>query len=165
MERWSVIPDFPDYSVSSLGRVRNDATGRVMALNVNQRGIVIVGMMRGDRQHKRSVPLLVAHAFLPSPPSDAFDTPINLDGDRHNNEAENLAWRPRWFAIKYAQQFHRGDTGIETPIMEIKTRERFDNSWQAATKYGLLDKEIQVATFNRTYVWPTYQEFRSIFRE
>lgn len=161
MEEWCYIPSFPGYSVSDTGCVRNDETGRLMALTMNQQGIVNVGLTRDYIQYRRSVARLVATAFIP-PPRDTFDTPINLDGDRTNNNVWNLVWRPRWFAVKYFQQFINGERGFTVPVMETKTEECFHTSWEAAIKYGLLDREILVATIGRTYVWPTYQTFRVI---
>lgn len=163
MECWRRIFEFPNYSVSSRGRVLNDDTGRYMTLLVNQRGIVNVGLTKGKIQHKRSVSVLVATEFLPFPPNESFDTPINLDGERTNNHAENLMWRPRWFARKYYWQFlPNAPRGFVVPIKELETRERFETSWEAALKYGLIDREILIATLNHTYVWPTYQRFQVI---
>jgi NUMOD4 motif len=158
-EAWEVIPLFPDYSVSNYGRVRSDKFERILALNVNQYGLVQVGLMRDGIQHHRSVPLLVAKAFLP-PLHGPFDTPINLDGDRYNNHVENLTWRPRWFAIKYNQQFrHPYHNSIQAPIIDLKTDEVSENSFECAKRYGLLEEDLVLSILNRTYVWPTYQEF------
>ena len=161
-EEWREILSFPGYSVSDSGRVRNDDTDRLLSLSRNQQGIVNVGLVRSSVQHKRSVIRIVADAFLPPYPIRTFDTPINLDGDRCNNSVFNLLWRPRWFAVKYYQQFHNDRRGFQVPVVETKTDEWFPTSWHAATKYGLLDREILIATLNRTYVWPTYQTFRVI---
>jgi hypothetical protein len=162
MEHWLNIHEFPGYSVSNTGYVRNDDTGRIMTVLVNQRGIAYVGLMKRGVQHKRSVAILVTSAYLPKPKLEAFDTPINLDGDRLNNHIDNLTIRPRWFATKYFQQFNTPPQGIATPIEEVQTGERFENSWEAATKFGLLDKDILMAVMNETYVWPTFQYFRKI---
>lgn len=159
---WKTIDEFPDYSVSDTGLIRNDETGRVITLTRNQQGLIQVGMMKEGLQHKRGVTLLVARAFLESPTLEAFNTPINLDGDRSNNIVSNLMWRPRWFAIKYHKQFETSRSKFARPIFEIKTGEQFKNSRAAAVKYGLLDFDIFMATMNRTYVWPTYQQFRTI---
>lgn len=163
MEVWREIRAFPGYSVSDEGRVRNNETGRTMALLKNQNGIVNVGLTKDLVQYKRSVAILVASVFVPKLPQhrEAFDTPINLDGDRTNNHVTNIMWRPRWFAVKYFRQFREGyQIGFAMPIEEATTGEQFKSSWDAATKYGLLDREIFVSTINRTYVWPTYQKFR-----
>ena len=115
-------------------------------------------MDEGIQRH-RSVPLLVAKAFLPELPGP-FDTPINLDGDRHNNQVDNLVWRPRWFAIKYNQQFrYPYENPIEALIMDLKTYEISENSFECAKRYGLLEKDLVVSILSRTYVWPTYQQF------
>ena len=161
-ERWKHIPGFPNYSVSNTGLIRSEKSGRILSLYENQFGVLCVGMMKDGEQKHRSVPLLVASAFLP-PRGDAFDTPINLDGDRHNNSVENLAWRPRWFAIKYNRQFREPyPYPISQSIEDIKTGEVFINSFDCAKKYGLLEEEVILSILNRTYVWPTYQEFRII---
>lgn len=159
VETWKEIDRFPGYSVSDNGRIRTDKTGRILALNENQYGVVQVGLMRNGVQYHRSVPLLVAKAFLPKD-SEPFDTPINLDGDRHNNHVANLAWRPRWFAIKYNQQFrYPYERPIESNIIDLKTGEVSENSFECAQRYGLLEQDLVLSIMNRTYVWPTYQEF------
>ena len=159
LEQWENIELFPDYAVSTLGRVCSRKTGRILALNVNQYGLVQVGLMRDGLQHHRSVPLLVAKAFL-EPVQGPFDTPINLDGDRHNNRLENLLWRPRWFAIKYNHQFrYPYENSIQAPIIDLKTDEVSENSLECAKRYGLLEEDLVLSILNRTYVWPTYQEF------
>lgn len=160
--KWEPIPEFPGYSVSYAGAVRNDETDRILSPTINQNNVLQVGLVKEGTQYKRGVALLVARAFLPPPFPEAFNTPINLDGDRTNNHVDNLMWRPRWFAIQYHRQFYNGKRGFREPVVETNTGERFPSSWEAAIKYGLLDREIMIATLNMTYVWPTYQEFRVI---
>lgn len=157
---WKPIPDFPGYSVSDYGRVRSDKSERILSQFENQSGLICVGMVRAGIQRHRSVPLLVAKAFLPNE-TDIFNTPINLDGDRHNNAVWNLAWRPRWFAIKYHQQFeNRYEHPIETLIEDIDTGEVSNNSFECAMQYGLLEHDLVLSILNDSVVWPTYQVFR-----
>lgn len=158
-EQWKDIDEFPEYSVSNFGEIRSNKSGRILSTSPNQFGVVQVGLMKNGVQYHRSVPLLVVKAFLPIKPGP-FDTPINLDGDRHNNNLENLVWRPRWFAIKYNRQFREPYYNpITKPIMDKKTQEISPSSFECAKRYGLLEEEIVIAILNRTYVWPTYQEF------
>lgn len=158
-ERWKKVRGFPDYSVSNTGLIRSDKSGRILSLSENQFGVLCVGMMKSGKQRHRSVSLLVAKAFLPTRRA-AFDTPINLDGDRLNNHVENLAWRPRWFAVKYNQQFRYSyKHTIRESIVDIKTGVISENSFECAKQYGLLEEDIVLSIMNRTYVWPTYQEF------
>lgn len=168
MEEWKPIFAFPNYVVSSLGRVMNQDTGKLMTQNKTQFGLPYVGLTKSKVQFRRLVVVLVANAFVPLPTHrnlevlQTFDTPINLDGDRTNNRSDNLAWRPRWFAIMYHKQFHNNERGFNVPIYEVNTGEEFNTSWEAAIKYGLIDKEILLASINRTYVWPTFQQFNTI---
>lgn len=160
MEEWKPVHEFPDYSVHPSGRIRNERTDRLMAQTLNQQGIPMVGFSVNGHYHKRAVAVLVANAFIPRK-FGPFDTPINLDGDRTNNSVENLMWRPRWFAICYHKQFkQRYRNPIRHPIVDMKTREVSENSFEVCKKYGLLEQDLVLSILNRTVVWPTYQEFR-----
>lgn len=160
MTQWREIIEFPGYSVSDTGLVRNDETGYEMRLSPNTRGIFIVGLVKRGVQYKRSVSVLVADAFVTAARSLEFDTPIHLDGDKSNCRADNLAWRPRWFALEYVQQFVTGPKGYACKVQEIRTEEVFGNSWEASVKYGLLEREVVYSIMRQTYVIPTYQRFR-----
>lgn len=162
-DKWRQIQTFPGYSVSDAGSVRNDESGRIMAQLVNQSGVVNVGLTKNRVQYKRSVSLLVADTFMRVKPSKTFDTPINLDGDRYNNGVDNLMWRPRWFAVRYAQQFYNDPVGLNSPVEEVETGEHFNNAWEAAIEYGLLAVDIILATKNRGLVRPTFQRFRMLY--
>jgi NUMOD4 motif-containing protein len=161
MELWKPIRTFPEYSVSDHGRVVN-RHGQPMVLMRNQRGVVHVGLMKGGIQFKRAIAPLVAQEFLPPPPNEAFDTPINLNGDRGDNHRENLLWRPRWFAIKYYKQFFNDARGFQSPIEEVETGEQFETSWDAAIRYGLIDVHIKLAILNQQRVWPTQQLYQRL---
>jgi len=158
-EQWRHIEGFRGYSVSDWGRIRSDKSGRILVLSQNQYGLVYVGMVKNKIQYHRSVPLLVASAFIPNN-LEPFDTPINLDGDRFNNHVDNLVWRPRWFAIKYNQQFKWPCASpIERPIQDLKTGEVSDNSFECSIRYGILESDLIQSISSRTFVWPTYQQF------
>lgn len=161
-EAWKPIVTFKGYSVSDQGQIRNDKSDQILALNVNQAGVQFVGLFRNGVQYHRGVAKLVAQAFIPRT-YPAFDTPINLNGDREDCRVSNLAWRPRWFAIKYFQQFReRYDYGFPNRVRNKKTGAISDNSWQCAIEYGLLERDLVMSIFNRTYVWPLYIEFEGI---
>ena len=164
MENWKPILGFYGYSVSDQGRVRNDDTGRLMTIVRNQGGTCYVGLTKGRKQNRRSLPLLVANAFVP-PVRDRidFDTVIHLDNDQSNNRADNLLWRPHWFVIKYHIQHNNGPLGkLDQPVMDLNTREIYSNTWEVATTYGLIEKDLILSILNRTFVWPTFKEFRFV---
>lgn len=159
---WYPVNGFPGYSVNPLGQVRRDSNGRILVPRYNQYGVPYVGLMREWQQCIRSLPRLVARTFL-QPPSEIFDTPIQIDGDPANCRVDNLMWRPRWYAILYKRQFDdRYDNPIDVPVKARNERERFPNSLEAACRYGLLEREVVLSVLNRTPAWPTYQYFEYV---
>jgi hypothetical protein len=159
VERWAEIPDFPKYSVSNTGKVKREDREPVR-VHVNQQGIAYISLMAGEVQVHRSLARIVASAFVPKR-AEAFDTPINLDGDRLNCVDSNLEWRPRWFAVRYHMQFkHRYLNPIESPLRDMETGEIYDDSWVVATTFGLLEKDVIAAVDNFTVCWPTFKHFQ-----
>lgn len=162
MEQWQVIQEFPDYEVSDYGRVRSLETGRIKVPTKNQQGIPNVLFMRDFDQYRRSVAVLVATEFVPQP-KFTFNTPLHLNGDRGDNTASNLVWRPRWFVLKYYNQFRPGyRPAVNEPIEDASTHRQFKNSLEAAIEFGLIDIEIFLAMSNRTVVFPTNQTFQYV---
>lgn len=159
--KWHKIPGFENYSINRKGQVRNDKRNHIMALRVNKDGVVHVSLSKDGRQYVRGIALLVAKTYLDVPQQKHFNSVIHLDGDRSNNDVDNLQWRPRWFTLVYHKQFENM-RGYNKPIRDRKSGEEFESSWDAVMKYGLLHAELIMSMYNRTYVWPTYQEFEVI---
>lgn len=164
MEEWNRLHQLGlvDYSVSSMGRVRNDRFDRIMRLSINQQGIVKIGLIpEGSHTPKTySVARLVAHYFLDPPRSEAFDTPIHLNGNRTDCRADNLMWRPRWFAVVFHRQFQDPIKEFAQPIICLDTDEIFDNCREPAMRYGVLESEVFSDVTNQGGVWPDHIDFR-----
>lgn len=159
---WVPVEGFPGYSVNPLGQVRKDSSGRLLHTRINQYGVPYVGLTRDWKQHIRSLPRLVASAFIPAP-NPIFDTPINLDGDRTNCQVDNLAWRPRWYAVYYVNQFKDPYANpIMNEIREVDTGEVFSNSLEAGCRFGILEREVVLSILNRTLAFPTFQQFELV---
>jgi hypothetical protein len=160
-ERWNTILDFPMYEVSNFGEIRNKDSGKVLRQSKNGYGIVKVGLFREGFRTSRSVALLVADAFVFGR-NDLCNTPIHLNMDHTDNRADNLRWRPRWFAWKYSQQFDRPRTELTSkPIYEHLDKVWYDDAFEAAMVNGLLVREIikSIHTTQFQPVWPTMQQF------
>lgn len=152
---------FPGYEISNDGLVRNEATGRILKLSDNQGGIVRVGMMRRDegRQVTASLLRLVAKMFVQGR-SATFDTPIQLNGNNHDCSAENIMWRPRWFAIAYKQQFAETESPMmRTSMQDVETNRTYNDSREAAIANGLLEADIMKSVVNGSPCFPTWQIF------
>lgn len=91
-EEWRPVAGFPDYEVSSLGRVASVKRGERQILrggktDTGYRNVLLYrdGVRVGRRIHQ-----LVAHAFLGPRPEGLQIR--HLDGDQLNNEARNLLY-------------------------------------------------------------------------
>lgn len=83
MEEWKLINGY-DYSVSSLGRIRNNRTGRILKGVPNTFGYLQVFLYKNGRSKRFTVHQLVASYFLP----DQMGKEIN-----HINE---ISWILEW---------------------------------------------------------------------
>jgi hypothetical protein len=163
-EIWEDIPDFPDHLVSNFGQIYNMRTRNILVLSGNQQGVCRVALLRDGKQYQRSVSLLVATAFIPRP-YPHFNTAINLDGDRTNCRADNLAWRPRWFSARYHRQFSRNDVkNSHRPIFDETANQVFINMRAVCITYGVLAIDVMNGIESGQYVFPLGHTFRYVNR-
>lgn len=154
MEEFRVISDFPMYKVSNTGRIINTHRDTEMSLSHNAYGEVTVGLWRDDKQYRRAVRGIVARAFVKGK-TDVFNTPIFLDGDRDNLDAQNLAWRPRWFAMAHIKQFdNESPWWYAGPVRNTRDDMIYPNIIEAAIATGSLVYDIRDSLMNQTRVFP-----------
>lgn len=100
-ELWLTAPGFPDYEVSSLGRVRrsvrpgNWKPGVLLKPYRRTDGYVLIGLYREKRQQITCyLHRLVCEAFHGPPPDLSYEA-AHENGVSHDNRASNLAWKKR----------------------------------------------------------------------
>lgn len=154
-----VIPGFPNYKITSDGRVFNLRTEKEMMLSPTLNGDLTVGLVREHRQYRYSVKGLVARAFVDGE-TELFNTPILLDGDKHNLKAENILWRPRWFAWLYTRQFAtKPDWYFFGPLVDTTTNTPYPDYLTASITNGILCADIRESIYSGHHVFPTRQRF------
>lgn len=156
-EEWRPVEAFPRYSVSDLGRVRNEDTDRILRVSQNRNGILYVPLRSDKRQYNRSIAKLVLEAFVPRP-NQYFDTPIYLNNQQLNCSLRNLMWRPRWFAMKYTMQFNQNLRRYPA-IRDKWTEEVFPTIWHVVPVRGLLYMDVAISTQQHVGVFPTKDLF------
>lgn len=161
---WETLEEFPNYAVSNFGEFVNMRTDRDVRPSMNQMGHSKITLVRDRQQYTRSVAQLVAQAFVPRDENDDhFDTPIHLDGDLMNCTAENLMWRPRWFAIRYQRQFqYEGFHNDQGHRIELISGDHYYSMKEVCTKNGLYFYDVIKSCVEETFVPMTYQEFRNV---
>ena len=158
-EIWVVSERFPSYSVSDLGRVVNNSTGKVVKPSITSSGLVKIGLMSAGKQRTTSLALLVAETFVEGR-NEQFNTPIQLNGNPADNRAVNLVWRPRYFAWRYTRQFHESFGG-NTNVKVIDEAGRiYRNMEEAATTNGLLTFDVYMSVYSGKPTFPTGQVFK-----
>lgn len=99
MEDWKIIEEYPNYMVSSEGKVksieRNDSRGRhkkgkILSPRYNTRGYITVVLYKNGKPQTFRVNRLVAQVFIPNPDNKPYVDHIN--GDRADNRVCNLRW-------------------------------------------------------------------------
>ena len=89
-EYWRVIDGFPNYDVSTDGRVRNSQTGKMRKLKIETNGYIRVGLNKDDKQSNHYVHRLVASAFCNK--EDNCNVVDHIDHNPVNNNYQNLRW-------------------------------------------------------------------------
>ena len=155
-EKWKILHEFPNYEISNLGRIYNSREDIMMRTSQTGHGNIKITLVaeQGIR-YTRSVAQLVAEAFV-DPPNALCNTVVVLDGDLSNVTAENLIWRPAWFAWKYIRQLR-----VEQPhyyhnlrVMNLITGVEYSNIIEAGMTEGLLFADIWRSTYTGAEIFP-----------
>ena len=87
MEQWLKCEEFENYSVSSLGNLRNDKTGRLLKLQFNNRGAYKYSF---PEKKQRLIHRVIAKAFIPN--LDNLPVIDHINRNPADNRVENLRW-------------------------------------------------------------------------
>lgn len=183
-EVWAPIKGCPGYLVSSFGRVKREATERLMKLSPHGSGLMVLlrvsGKTRGFQVHR-----LVAKAFCTGESAET-DIVRHKDGDRTNNRADNLYWgsrkdkcpvEERWKPVTLRNSdldvtgWEVSDLGrvrkngqIVEPLMRCLSRKRGDKGFQPAIHFEGRKFPVLLTTIVAEAWVPNPHGSRSVYR-
>ncbi len=164
MDELRVIEDFPEYGVAKDGSIYNLATQNIRRASYTREGAVKITLFRDNRPYTRSLPKIVAEAWLYNDFNpEIFDTPIHLDNDLSHNHVDNLAWRPRWFAVKYQRQYWNEEYRYaKTMVEDVRTGDTYESMMGVCQRYGYLYLDVLRSCTKGDEVYPTWRQFRFV---
>lgn len=114
MEQWYPIPGFKLYEITRSGKVRNIATGKIHVGNLCGSGYWNHHLVRDNgKQLVIGLHRLIAFTFIPN--DDPEKIVVNhIDGNKLNNEPENLEWLTILENI-----IHAGKSGLSPKCLGI----------------------------------------------
>jgi hypothetical protein len=89
-EVFKEVPGFPGYSISNLGNVKNNETGRVLKAATNSRGYLLARLYENGKVNTFQIHRLVGLVFIENP--EGKPQIDHIDNDKTNNCVENLRW-------------------------------------------------------------------------
>lgn len=132
-ETYKIIKDYPNYEVSSEGRVRNTKTGRILRPNLNEGGYQQVNLYLDRKPKLFRVHRLVASTFIPNPENKR--TVNHINGDKTDNRVDNLEWASDSENVSHAfragLKFHSGGVPKQR-VRCIETGQEFESQHHAA---------------------------------
>ena len=144
-EQIKQIEAFPNYYITSFGRVWSEYSHKFLSLTVNKRQFYntyqrqYVNLGKHNRFY---VHQLVAKAFIPNP----YNLPEvdHIDGNGLNNHVENLRWVTHSQNMKniITKEKIKQNTGYYIEIEDIQTGEKFNGYKEVSEKYRVCEQTV-----------------------
>jgi uncharacterized HNH endonuclease L245 len=125
MEEWKVIKDNPKYSISSIGRIKFNATGYILKPHYDKDGYIDAALSVSKyKAIYRRAHRLVAEAFIPNPNNYPVVNHINCVKD--DNRVENLEWCTVKYNTIYSLEDGKSTKAVSLEVYDIKTKATFN---------------------------------------
>nr|AAL73456.1 endonuclease [Tetrahymena thermophila] len=87
---WKTIEDYPDYQISSQGRVKKIKTGKILKINVDSNGYYLINLCKNKVFKTYSMHRIVAKHFISNP--QQLKNVDHINNDKLDNRIGNLRW-------------------------------------------------------------------------
>lgn len=142
IEQWKPIDEFPLYSVSNYGRIRNNATEKILLGGYDKDGYRQVTLSYNGKQYNRRICRLVAIAFIPNP--ENLPQVNHKDENKKNDYAYNLEWCTAQYNNNYGHRVSKTRRKVQC----VETGHIYDG-------VRVVEKETGIAHSNISYACRT----------
>lgn len=138
LEEWKDIRGFPDYQISSFGRVKSlrrdykyGRHGDIILSQNDRKGYKGVTLFKNGKRHYKAVHRLVAEAFIDNP--NNFPVVNHKDENRTNNKADNLEWCTSLYNSNYGSCKKKISERVSRKVMQLSKNGRLIKIWKSMT--------------------------------
>lgn len=143
-----IVKDFPNYTISEYGEIKNIKTGSILKGSITNKGYVRVTLRENNKPKTVKVHRLVAEAFIPNPENKPEVN--HIDEDKTNNKVSNLEWCTRKENVNHGTRTERMQKTQGIKIKCIETGVEYDTIKEASEDLGIHDTNIG-AVLHRRY--------------
>jgi hypothetical protein len=123
-EEFRIIKDFENYSISNLGKVRNNATDRILKPSIGGDGYFMVILYLDGKAFHKKIHKLVGETFIHNPLNkNCID---HIDNNKLNNNIANL----RWVTLQENQMNRKLNSNNSSNYKGVSFHKR-SNKWEA----------------------------------
>ncbi len=140
-EEFRIIKDYDNYSVSNLGNIKNNKTGKIMKLSMDGKGYYKINLFNDKKPQTKYVHRLVGETFIPNPLNKKCID--HKDNNPLNNHISNLR-----YATHQENQFNQQLSSSNTSGSKGVHFNKREKKWVAKIKVngkskhlGLFDKK------------------------
>ena len=127
-EEWKTIVDYPNYQISSMGRIKNNKSD-IMRPSITN-GYYGLNLFKDGLSSRHSIHVLVAKAFLPNTHPENLDMVNHKNGNKLDNNLSNLEWYNNSLNI-----IHAYETGLFVPhkckVRQLSLEGEFIKEWDS----------------------------------
>lgn len=146
---WKDIPEFPKYECSDEGVIRNKQTHKEIKLSPSNKGYLQNCLSINGKRHVIFPHRIVAELFVPN--KDNKPCVNHIDGNKQNNNANNLEWctiqENSWHARNILHKEMGGAN--KRAVLCVETGEVFSSACEIERKMGFPNAWINAICHNK----------------
>lgn len=143
MEEWKNI-EKTHYSVSNMGKIRNDKTGKILGKGLDKDGYCLTAIPYDGKFKTQKVHRLVAAYFISNPLN--LPQVNHINGVKTDNRVENLEWVTALDNLRHA---YKNGLHVIKPVYMLNDKKQiikeFESTREAGKEVGVTNASISSA--------------------